>query len=187
MLSVADALKIVLRTGETVAGRAIALSPAALGLVLAEDVASDLDMPPFDKAMMDGFARAQRRSARRAGRIGDRRGNCRRARRRERLRRGPGVAHHDRGADSARGRRGRDDRTLRNRRRPVCASMSRSVKPGLNILRKGREMRHGETVLPAGARCGLRSSACWRRSGANDGRGAAGAAWWRCSPPAMNW
>jgi molybdopterin molybdotransferase len=29
---------------------------SALGLVLAEDVASDLDMPPFDKSMMDGYA-----------------------------------------------------------------------------------------------------------------------------------
>ena len=27
-----------------------------LGHVLAEDCASDLDMPPFDKAMMDGYA-----------------------------------------------------------------------------------------------------------------------------------
>lgn len=29
---------------------------AAAGAALAEDVASDLDLPPFDKAMMDGFA-----------------------------------------------------------------------------------------------------------------------------------
>src|SRR5262249_61700602 len=29
---------------------------ATLGRVLAEDVASDLDMPPFDKATMDGYA-----------------------------------------------------------------------------------------------------------------------------------
>src|SRR5437867_4777826 len=28
----------------------------ALGLVLSEDVASDLDMPPYDKALVDGFA-----------------------------------------------------------------------------------------------------------------------------------
>src|SRR5205085_5069007 len=28
----------------------------ALGLVLAEDVVSDLDSPPFDKALMDGYA-----------------------------------------------------------------------------------------------------------------------------------
>lgn len=30
--------------------------PRCLGLVLAEDVASDLDMPPYDKAMVDGYA-----------------------------------------------------------------------------------------------------------------------------------
>jgi len=30
--------------------------PASLGSVLAEDCASDVDMPPFDKAMMDGYA-----------------------------------------------------------------------------------------------------------------------------------
>ena len=29
---------------------------SALGLVLAEDVSADLDMPPFDKSMMDGYA-----------------------------------------------------------------------------------------------------------------------------------
>src|SRR5207247_2763898 len=29
---------------------------AQLGQVLAEDVVSDLDMPPFDKSLMDGFA-----------------------------------------------------------------------------------------------------------------------------------
>ena len=32
------------------------LSAAALGLVLAEDIVSDLDMPPYDKALMDGYA-----------------------------------------------------------------------------------------------------------------------------------
>src|SRR5262245_16993299 len=32
------------------------LSADLLGLQLAEDVVSDLDMPPFDKALMDGFA-----------------------------------------------------------------------------------------------------------------------------------
>src|SRR5262249_17901829 len=33
-----------------------ALSADVLGRVLAEAVASDLDMPPFDKALMDGYA-----------------------------------------------------------------------------------------------------------------------------------
>ena len=30
--------------------------PDSLGSVLAEDCASDVDMPPFEKAMMDGYA-----------------------------------------------------------------------------------------------------------------------------------
>src|SRR5437868_65840 len=34
--------------------------PEALGLVLAEDVLSDIDLPPFDNSAMDGYAvRAQ--------------------------------------------------------------------------------------------------------------------------------
>src|SRR5262245_10287901 len=32
------------------------LGPPQLGRVLAEDVASDLDVPPYDKALMDGYA-----------------------------------------------------------------------------------------------------------------------------------
>lgn len=56
MLSVAQALEIVLANVAPLAPRMTRLGPEALGLVLAEDVASDLDLPPFDKAMMDGFA-----------------------------------------------------------------------------------------------------------------------------------
>ena len=43
---------------------------AALGCVLAEDVAADLDLPPFDKALVDGYAV---RSADLDGTAGDRR------------------------------------------------------------------------------------------------------------------
>jgi molybdopterin molybdotransferase len=53
MLEVAEALTTVLRAARPLAPQT---GPPALGLVLAEDVASDLDMPPFDKAMMDGYA-----------------------------------------------------------------------------------------------------------------------------------
>lgn len=55
MLSVAEAQAIVLKHVRVRPAAAVALS-SALGLVLAEDAVSDLDMPPFDKAMMDGFA-----------------------------------------------------------------------------------------------------------------------------------
>src|SRR5438067_2766091 len=56
MHTVAEALEIVLRHVRPLPSVTAPLAPETLGLVLAEDVASDLDMPPFDKAMMDGFA-----------------------------------------------------------------------------------------------------------------------------------
>ncbi|HEV3145896.1 MAG TPA: gephyrin-like molybdotransferase Glp [Gemmataceae bacterium] len=56
MLAVEDALQIVLRNCRPLVQVQTAISSAALGRILAEDVASDLDMPPFDKALMDGYA-----------------------------------------------------------------------------------------------------------------------------------
>jgi molybdopterin molybdotransferase len=56
MLSVADALRMVCQHVRRCPATALPLSPALLGLVLAEDVPSDLDMPPYDKSMMDGYA-----------------------------------------------------------------------------------------------------------------------------------
>jgi molybdopterin molybdotransferase len=56
MLAVADALQIVLAHCRPLPPTQTTLLPDALGRILAEDVASDLDMPPFDKALMDGYA-----------------------------------------------------------------------------------------------------------------------------------
>src|SRR5437867_1706527 len=56
MLAVAEALEIVLSFCRPLPAREVPLTTAALGSVLAESVASDLDMPPFDKALMDGYA-----------------------------------------------------------------------------------------------------------------------------------
>ena len=53
MIEVADAESVILEHARPLPPQA---GPPALGRVLAEDVASDIDMPPFDKAMMDGFA-----------------------------------------------------------------------------------------------------------------------------------
>jgi molybdopterin molybdotransferase len=55
MLTVDQALEIVLANVPRPRERQVPLS-AAVGKVLREDCASDLDMPPFDKAMMDGYA-----------------------------------------------------------------------------------------------------------------------------------
>src|ERR671925_626986 len=56
MLEVADATAVVLEHARPLPPQQVPLSATALGLVLAEDVVSDLDMPPYDKALMDGYA-----------------------------------------------------------------------------------------------------------------------------------
>ena len=55
LLSVAEALELILaRVGETQVERVPAAE--AVGCRLAEDVASDLDSPPYDKSTVDGYA-----------------------------------------------------------------------------------------------------------------------------------
>ncbi|HET8644514.1 MAG TPA: gephyrin-like molybdotransferase Glp, partial [Vicinamibacteria bacterium] len=55
MIPVDKALEIVLAHTPQLPAEDVLLEHA-LGRVLAEDVASDLDLPPFDRAMMDGYA-----------------------------------------------------------------------------------------------------------------------------------
>ena len=55
MIPVEEALEIVLREAPALPVEEVALDDA-LSRVLAEDVASDSDLPPFDRAAMDGYA-----------------------------------------------------------------------------------------------------------------------------------
>lgn len=55
MLTVSEALGIVLSHCRPLPARVVGAA-AARGLVLAEDVAADIDLPPFDKALVDGYA-----------------------------------------------------------------------------------------------------------------------------------
>ena len=55
MISVAEAIDIVRQQTPALDAEQIAL-PNALGRVLAEDVVSDSDLPPFDRSQMDGYA-----------------------------------------------------------------------------------------------------------------------------------
>jgi len=55
VLSVERALEIVLGSVEPLGSEEAALADA-LGRVLAEDIEADADVPPFDRAMMDGYA-----------------------------------------------------------------------------------------------------------------------------------
>src|SRR5690348_7088099 len=56
LISVADAQAIIGRMVRALPAIRQPLSPALVGSVLAEDIHSDLDSPPFDKALMDGYA-----------------------------------------------------------------------------------------------------------------------------------
>jgi molybdopterin molybdotransferase len=55
MIPVSEAIRIVLEQTETLPVERVPLD-AALGRVLAEDVFADSDLPPFDRAQMDGYA-----------------------------------------------------------------------------------------------------------------------------------
>src|ERR687890_498334 len=55
MIPVEEAINIVLEKAAPLPVEDVALSDA-LGRVLAEDVAADTDLPPFDRAQMDGYA-----------------------------------------------------------------------------------------------------------------------------------
>lgn len=55
MITVAEALALVLQEASPLPPAEFDAA-AALGLVLAEEIASDADSPPFDKALIDGYA-----------------------------------------------------------------------------------------------------------------------------------
>src|ERR1700681_1578039 len=55
MIPIADAIEIVLRHTEQFGVESVELSNSK-GRVLAEDIIADTDLPPFDRAQMDGYA-----------------------------------------------------------------------------------------------------------------------------------
>ncbi|MGA1824359.1 MAG: gephyrin-like molybdotransferase Glp [bacterium] len=55
MISYDEALEIVLQSSPTLPSEKVSL-PSAGGRILREDITSDIDLPPFDKSAMDGYA-----------------------------------------------------------------------------------------------------------------------------------
>ena len=151
MLTVAAARSAVLVHARPLPPETVPLTPSMLGAVLAEDVASDLDAPPYDKSMMDGYAvRTTDLSGGRgeltvieevmAGQnprlaVGERQAT--------RIMTGAPVPS---GADAVvmveRTRTADDGRVHID---------DPALQPGRNIVTRGREMRRGDTVLRAGA------------------------------------
>src|SRR4051812_26277029 len=55
MLSIEEALRLVVENARALSPRCLPLREAA-GLTLAEDITSEVNSPPYDKALMDGYA-----------------------------------------------------------------------------------------------------------------------------------
>jgi molybdopterin molybdotransferase len=152
MLSVSQAQKSVLEHAQPLPAEMMPLSPALLGLILAEDVASDLDMPPHDKAMMDGYAlrsadltegRAELRVIEEvtAGRV---------------PRKTVGAGEATRIMTGAPVPEGADAVVMVERTRLLDKGRvqveDHTIEPGRNLMKRGLEMRRGEVVLTAGTR-----------------------------------
>src|SRR5262249_12083290 len=150
MRSVAEAQRIILEHARPLAAQTAPLSASALGLVLAEDVTSDTDMPPHDKALMDGYAvrcadLPEGRAALAvieevtAGKVPTRSVKAGEA---TRIMTGAPIPE---GADAV---------VMVERCRPKDDFVwveDTPPKLGQNILTRGREMRKGDVVLKAGA------------------------------------
>jgi molybdopterin molybdotransferase len=150
MLAVAEAQAVVLQHARPLTPEIVPLTPGALGLVLAEDVVSDLDMPPYDKAMMDGYAVRAVDLAEGGAVLGVVEEVT--AGRTPQRPVGPGEA--TRIMTGAPLPAGADAVVMVERTRMVgdrrVAIEDQPPRPGQNILPRGQEMRRGETVLAAG-------------------------------------
>ncbi len=56
MIPISEAQALVYARATPLEAAAFPLTPGCLGMVLAEPIAADLDLPPFNKALMDGYA-----------------------------------------------------------------------------------------------------------------------------------
>jgi molybdopterin molybdotransferase len=148
MVEVAAALETVLARAAALPTEMVLLY-AAHGRVLAEPVASDIDSPPYTKALMDGYA-VRSADARApatlkvieevaAGRVPTRVVGSGEA---TRIMTGAPVPD---GADAVVPHE-------QTRADGNAVHVSRAVAPGEFILPRGREMRAGEVVVPAGTR-----------------------------------
>src|SRR5262245_33160271 len=150
MLTIDEALRAVLDEARPLPPRPEPLG-RALGCVLAEDVAADIDLPPFDKALVDGYA----------VRTEDLRGSDRRLRLGESVMAGQTPTRPMAPGEAALVMTGAplptgcDAVVMHERTRPGDGEGDvridePEVRPGQNILPRGREMRAGDVVLSAG-------------------------------------
>jgi molybdopterin molybdotransferase len=150
MLSVAEAQAVVLQHTSRAQPTSVPLTNAALGLVLAEDIVSDIDMPPHEKALMDGFAVRSEDLPQGNGILSIVEEIM--AGQKPTLPLGKGQA--SRIMTGAPLPRGADAVIMVERTRSLEKNSvqieDQPCRPGQNVMPQGREMRSGETVLSAG-------------------------------------
>ncbi|MBA3242040.1 MAG: molybdopterin molybdotransferase MoeA [Acidobacteria bacterium] len=149
MIPVTEAIRIILEQARPLESERVALS-GALGRVLAGDVVADTDLPPFDRAQMDGYAV---RAADTAG-VPVRLKLVGEAAAGEGWRGQLGAGEAVRimtgaplpaGADSV-----QQVEVTRELEGGAVVEVERSTQPGQFFVTRGSEIRAGETVLRAG-------------------------------------
>ena len=149
MIPVAEAVRIIREQSSPLDAERVPLSEA-LGRVLAEDVLADTDLPPFDRAQMDGYAvrsedlREAPTRLRVVGEAAAGRGW------RGSLRAGEAVrimtgAPMPSGADGV-----QQVEVTRELEGGALVEVARATKPGQFFVPRASEIRKGETVLRAG-------------------------------------
>jgi molybdopterin molybdotransferase len=149
MIPVSEAVRIVLEQTALLPFERVPLD-AALGRVLAEDVIADTDLPPFDRAQMDGYAvRSEdvREVPTRLRVVGEAAAG---AGWRGTLRAGEAVrimtgAPMPPGADSV-----QQVEVTREAEDGATVEIDRATAPGQFYVERASEIRAGELVLPAG-------------------------------------
>jgi molybdopterin molybdotransferase len=151
MITVADALQIILAQTTRLHAECIALTDA-MGRVLSEDIIADSDLPPFDRSQMDGYAvraedvRNVPAQLRIVGESAAGRGwhNEMQAGQAVRIMTGAPVP---KGADSV-----QQVELTREIEEGKLVEILEAVSPERSIVRRGNEIKAGTTVLRAGER-----------------------------------
>jgi molybdopterin molybdotransferase len=149
MISVTEAIQVIRDETQALESEAVALTEA-LGRVLAEDVIADSDLPPFDRSQMDGYAvRAEDignvpARLRLVGESAAGRGWHQEMHAGEAVRIMTG-APVPLGADSV-----QQVELTREVDEGKVVEILEPVSPGRSVVRRGNEIKVGETVLRAG-------------------------------------
>ena len=154
MISVQKALSIIQKSVREIGSEAIALDAAA-GRVLAEDVLADMDLPPFDRSQMDGFAVRSRDIARAPVTLRIVGESIAGKRWRGRLERGQAVrimtgAPFPEGADTVVKVELTDHRNAGHWSDKAHVEIFEPVARGTSIVRRGSEVRSGIRLLSSG-------------------------------------